>query len=70
MEKDIEKPHRIVNLSRLEALGDAIIAFSLTLLALDLRLPETAPNALAQGILALLPKLLVFVFAFLLIAQE
>jgi uncharacterized membrane protein len=57
-------------LSRLEALGDAIFAFSLTLLALDLRLPEIASTALAQGILALLPKLLVFVFAFLVIAQE
>jgi uncharacterized membrane protein len=63
-------PHRLVNLSRLEALGDAIFAFALTLLALDLRLPETQPDALAQGISALLPKLLVFVFAFLVIAQE
>ena len=68
--KTNEKPYRVVNLSRLEALGDAIFAFSLTLLALDLRLPETASTALAQGILALLPKLLVFVFAFLVIAQE
>ena len=68
--KTNEKPYRVVNLSRLEALGDAIFAFSLTLLALDLRLPEIASTALAQGILTLLPKLLVFVFAFLVIAQE
>jgi uncharacterized membrane protein len=60
----------IVNLSRLEALGDAVFAFALTLLALDLRLPEINANALSQGILALLPKLLIFVFAFLLIAQQ
>jgi uncharacterized membrane protein len=62
--------HRVANLSRLEALGDAIFAFALTLLALDLRLPEIKPEALASGILALLPKLLVFVFTFLVIAQE
>lgn len=62
--------HRIASLPRLEALGDAIFAFALTLLALDLRLPEIKAEALAQGILALLPKLLIFVFAFLVIAQE
>jgi len=61
---------RSVNLSRLETLGDAIFAFALTLLALDIRLPEIEPTALAQGILTLLPKLLVFVFAFLVIAQQ
>ena len=64
------KSSRIVNLSRLEALGDAVFAFALTLLALDLRLPEIESNALLQGILTLLPKYLIFVFAFLLIAQQ
>ncbi len=64
------RPPQVANLSRLEALGDAIFAFALTLLALDLRLPEIAAGALAQGILALLPKLLIFAFAFLVIAQE
>jgi uncharacterized membrane protein len=62
--------HRAVNLSRLETLGDAIFGFALTLLALDLRLPEVQPAELLQGILAMLPKLLVFVFAFLVIAQQ
>ena len=68
--KDHAQPHDVVNLSRLEALGDAIFGFSLTLLALDLRLPEVQPSALLQGILALLPRLLIFVFAFLVIAQQ
>ncbi len=63
-------PHQAVDLSRLEALGDAIFGFAMTLLALDLRLPEVQPGALSQGILTLLPKLLVFVFAFLVIAQQ
>ncbi len=65
-----ETQRPLVNLSRLETLGDAIFAFSLTLLALDLRLPDVAPSALTPGILALLPRLLIFVFAFLVIAQE
>jgi uncharacterized membrane protein len=64
------KLYRVANLSRLEALGDAVFAFALTLLALDIRLPQIASNALAQGLWELLPKLLVFVFAFLLIAQQ
>jgi uncharacterized membrane protein len=61
---------RFVNLSRLETLGDAVFAFALTLLALDLRLPDVQAGALAQAIVGLLPKLLIFVFAFLVIAQE
>ena len=69
IEKVDGQPHRVVNLSRLEALGDAIFAFALTLLAMDIRVPVIEPNALAQGILSLLPKLLVFVFSFLAIAQ-
>ena len=64
------KASPIVNLSRLEALGDAVFAFALTLLALDLRLPAIEGNSLGQGMLALLPKLRIFVFAFLLIAQQ
>jgi uncharacterized membrane protein len=68
--ENIGKQHRFVNLQRLEALGDAIFAFALTLLALDIRLPEIKPDELAQGILALLPKLLIFGFTFLVIAQE
>jgi uncharacterized membrane protein len=69
-EKTDLKQQRIVKMTRLEALGDAVFAFALTLLALDLRLPEIVTTALAQGLLALLPKLLIFVFAFLVIAQE
>ena len=69
-ERAPEPPQRVVKLSRLEALGDAIFAFALTLLALDLKLPALAPGALAQGIVAMLPKLVIFVFAFLVIAQE
>jgi uncharacterized membrane protein len=64
------KPSRVVNLTRLEALGDAIFAFSLTLLALDLRLPDVLPQALASGFIELLPRLLIFALAFLVIAHQ
>jgi uncharacterized membrane protein len=57
-------------LSRLEALGDAVLAFALTLLALDLLLPQISTDQLAQGIWAMFPKLLILVFAFLLIGQQ
>ena len=40
------KASPIVNLSRLEALGDAVFAFTLTLLALNLRLPAIEGNIL------------------------
>lgn len=64
------KHFRGASMSRLETLGDAIFAFALTLLALDLRLPEMSPDKISQGIISLLPKLLFFVFAFLLVAQQ
>ncbi len=71
LSKDPDKKRiRVITLTRLEALGDAIFAFALTLLALDIRLPDIESSGLARGIIMLLPKLLVFVFAFLLIAQE
>jgi uncharacterized membrane protein len=64
------KPPRTVNLPRLETLGDAIFAFALTLLALDLRLPDISADAIGPAILGLLPKLAIFAFAFLAISQE
>jgi uncharacterized membrane protein len=65
-----EKHNIFVKLSRLETLGDAIFAFALTLLAFDLRLPETNPTDLGHGLQILLPKLVVVIFAFLVIAQH
>lgn len=64
------RSYGLVDLPRLKSLADAVFAFSLTLLALDLRLPAVAPDALAQGLLSIFPKLLIFVFTFLVIAQE
>jgi TMEM175 potassium channel family protein len=64
------KPYEAASLARLETLGDAIFGFSLTLLALDLRLPEVKPDALAQGMLSMLPRLLIFMFTFMVVAQQ
>lgn len=64
------KDHAFVNLNRLEALGDAVFAFALTLLALDLRLPDIGSTPLAQGLVALAPRLAVFLLAFLTIANQ
>jgi uncharacterized membrane protein len=64
------RSYGLVDLHRLKTLVDAIFAFSLTLLALDLRLPAVEPDALAQGLVSILPRMLIFVFAFLVIAQQ
>jgi uncharacterized membrane protein len=59
-----------MSLSRLETLGDAIFAFSLTLLAFDLDLPGLAGSDLKPRLIALLPKLVIFIFTFLVVAQQ
>ena len=65
-----ETPRIFMSLSRLETLGDAIFAFSLTLLAFDLNLPGLPGSDLKQRLFALLPKLLIFIFTFLVVAQQ
>jgi uncharacterized membrane protein len=64
------KDHTFVNLHRLEALGDALFAFALTLLALDLRLPDLGTTGLAESLVALGPRLAIFLLAFLTIANQ
>ncbi len=63
-------PRFFMSLSRLETLGDAIFAFSLTLLAFDLKIPEIGQGNLGQSLYALLPKVVIFVFTFLVVAQQ
>ncbi|HZQ10120.1 MAG TPA: TMEM175 family protein [Anaerolineae bacterium] len=59
------------DLSRVLALSDAIFAFALTLLAVDLDVPAIASNLVSQElpreILALTPKFFVFALAFYLV---
>jgi uncharacterized membrane protein len=65
-----DHPRLLMKLSRLETLGDAVFAFALTLLAFDLKIPEVRPEDLTQNLIAMLPKLAIFIFVFLVIAQQ
>jgi uncharacterized membrane protein len=59
------------DLSRVLALSDGIFAFALTLLAVDLDVPQIASNLVAEElpgeILGLLPKFMIFALAFYLV---
>jgi uncharacterized membrane protein len=65
-----EIPRIFMSLNRMETLGDAIFAFSLTLLAFDLKVPNGLGTDLGDGLYALLPKLVIFIFTFLVVAQQ
>jgi len=58
----------VVEMPRLASLSDAVFAFALTLLVLDVRIPEGIGEAtLLPSLVALLPRLLVYVFSFIVI---
>jgi uncharacterized membrane protein len=58
------------DLPRVIALSDGIFAFALTLLALDLRLPDIPNLTVETGLSGLLPKLLIFLISFLVIGNQ
>jgi TMEM175 potassium channel family protein len=58
------------DLKRVIALSDGIFAIALTLLALDLRLPDIPNLTVQNGLAGLLPKLLVFLLSFLIIGNQ
>jgi uncharacterized membrane protein len=56
----------IVELGRLNALSDGVYAIALTLLVLDIRIPEnTSGSDLSASLVALAPKLLVYLISFI-----
>jgi uncharacterized membrane protein len=55
---------------RLAMLADAVFAIALTLMALDLRVGEPKPPSVPAALLPLAPRLLIFIFAFLAVAQQ
>jgi uncharacterized membrane protein len=59
-----------INLERLIFLVDGVFAITLTLLVLDLRPPEAETSKLADGLLGMLPRLLVYLIAFYTIANH
>jgi uncharacterized membrane protein len=53
---------------RMQFFSDAVFAIALTLLVLDIRLPETEPAQLLDGLLALWPQYFAFALSFVIIA--
>lgn len=53
--------------NRLEAFTDGVMAIVITLLILDVKLPEVEYGGLAGGLIAILPKISVYAQSFLLI---
>ncbi|MFM2048147.1 MAG: hypothetical protein RI955_695 [Bacteroidota bacterium] len=57
----------IMNKNRLETFSDGVFAIVITLLVLNISLPDTDINHLANGLLLLLPKLFSYLISFVLI---
>jgi len=53
--------------ARLEAFSDGVFAIAITLLVLNIEIPEVDYNHLSGAVIAILPKLLSYVLSFLLI---
>lgn len=60
----------LLDLDRLIFLIDGVFAITLTLLILDLRLPDEDALDLSQALLALMPRLAIYLFAFVTIANQ
>lgn len=63
-------PTNYVNLERLTFLVDGVFAITMTLLVLELRLPESGAASLSQSLLAMLPRLYIYFIAFYSIANH
>lgn len=66
----ISETTNYVNLERLTFLVDGVFAITMTLLVLELRLPESGTDGLSQNLLALLPRLYIYFIAFYSIANH
>jgi TMEM175 potassium channel family protein len=66
----IRESTNYVNLERLTFLVDGVFAITMTLLVLELRLPESGAASLSQSLLALVPRLYIYFIAFYSIANH
>jgi uncharacterized membrane protein len=66
----IAEPTNYVNLERLTFLVDGVFAITMTLLVLELQLPESGTARLSQSLLAMLPRLYIYFIAFYSIANH
>lgn len=64
------EPTNYVNLERLTFLVDGVFAITMTLLVLELRPPEAGTSSLAEGLLAMAPRLYIYLIAFYTIANH
>jgi uncharacterized membrane protein len=56
-----------MNKARLEAFSDGVLAIAITLLVLDIRIPDVPYNALGPAIVHILPKIVSYVLSFAII---
>jgi uncharacterized membrane protein len=63
----MESDEDSVNLERVVFFSDAVFAIAITLLALEIRLPEVDADALPQAIIGLLPEIAVYALSFLIV---
>ncbi len=59
---------KVVNKQRLEAFSDGVYAIVITLLILDIRIPDVPPSSLAQALVAMLPQAFTYVLSFFVVA--
>ncbi|HTO21425.1 MAG TPA: TMEM175 family protein [Spirochaetia bacterium] len=57
-----------MNKQRLEAFTDGVYAIVITLLILDIRIPEVPPAALPQALVSMLPQVFTYVLSFFVVA--
>ena len=56
-----------MNKQRLEAFSDGVFAIVITLLILDIRIPDVRPTALPAALVQLLPQLLTYIMSFFIV---
>ncbi|HUZ17014.1 MAG TPA: TMEM175 family protein [Spirochaetia bacterium] len=57
-----------MNKQRLEAFSDSVYAIVITLLILEIRIPDVRPDALAHALVGLLPEVFTYVLSFFVVA--
>ena len=68
--QEIGNDAKYVNLERLTFFMDGVFAITITLLVLELRLPDNHSESFSQGLLAMLPRLYIYLIAFYSIANH
>jgi uncharacterized membrane protein len=56
-----------LNKGRLEAFSDGVFAIVITLLILDIKIPEVQPTALPAALITILPQLLTYILSFFIV---